>query len=206
MRPINNTTGGHVILVLILATGVTGIVRNCVGTFAVVQGVSMRPTFNPNDVVQAKTLHARPARGDVVIITDDRGDRVMKRIIGLPGEMVTLYKGFIYIDRQRINEPYLPRHTYTFKSEETDQLPADWRLGDDEYFVLGDNRFESHDSRDFGPVKNHHIHSVVSLPKNETKPEFVGIMLIGSGRATSAIFSPSRERTRSYHQISSAKI
>lgn len=206
MRPRNDVQPRHIVLLLILAAAMMGAARSYVGTFAVVQGASMWPTFNPNDVVQAKPLQARPARGDVVILTDNRGERVMKRVIGLPGETVTLYQGFVYIDRQRIKEPYLRRNTYTFKSEETNELPADWRLGADEYFVLGDNRFESHDSRDFGPVKDHQIHSQVSLPKNQFKPGFAGIMLVGSGRATSAIFTPGREQTRADHRSVHGKI
>src|SRR5689334_8774004 len=83
--------------------------RSEVGTFSIVEGVSMYPTFLPNDVVQAKTLHNELQRGDVVIVGDNQGDEVIKRIIGLPGETVTLYRGSVYIDSQRLIEPYLPK-------------------------------------------------------------------------------------------------
>jgi signal peptidase I len=132
----------------------------------------------------------------VVVVTDDRGDQAIKRIIGLPGETVTLYGGFIYIDRQRMTEPYLPEHTYTFKSDESNELPANWQLGDNQYFVLGDNRFESRDSRDFGALDRRRIHRIVSLPQNELKPGFCGILLQGSGTAAAVTFSPRRDRLR----------
>jgi signal peptidase I len=165
------------VLVLILVFVLILFVHDIIGASSVVEGVSMFPTFKPNDVVRAKTLLASPKRGDVVIFIDDRGDRVIKRIIGLPGETVTIYRGFVYLNHRRLMEPYLPALTYTFKSETENELPAEWRLGDDEFFMLGDNRLRSHDSRAFGPVERHNIHSIVSLPANELGPEFCEIEL-----------------------------
>lgn len=205
MRP-TNINGRKVILALMLVTLVFEAVRNCIGTFAVVEGDSMSPTFGPNDIVCVRALYARPARGDVVIMTDDRGDRVIKRIIGLPRETVTIFRGFVYIDRQRINEPYLTKRTYTFKRDEIIGLPPHWQLGDDEYFVLGDNRIRSHDSRNFGPVPRRHIHGVVSLAEKEKRPGFCGIILIRSGKVTSARFSPRHEQTSNTPRPANAKI
>ena len=206
MRLKNNTNIRRIVLVIVLLLVANECVRSSVGSFFVVEGNSMSPTFSPNTVVRAQVSYANPQRGDVIIVTDDHGDRVMKRIIGLPGETVTLYGGFIYIDRQRINEPYLPKHTYTFKSDETNELPADWRLGNDEYFLLGDNRFESRDSRDFGPVNRDHIHRLVDLPENAARPGFCGIMILGSGRSVSVTYTPGRDRARDNHQTASTKI
>jgi signal peptidase I len=118
----------------------------------------------------------------VVIIADDRGDRMIKRIIGLPGESVTLFLGFVYIDGQRLSEPYLPRHTYTFKVNTKDERPADWKLGEKQFFVLGDNRLQSIDSRNFGPVERRGILRVVDLPENTFRPGFCDIILSESGR------------------------
>ena len=73
--------------------------------------------------------------------------RYLKRIVGLPGEEVRLSEGMLLIDGERLAEPYLGG------------LPASpglgdqqWKLRDGEYFVLGDNRAHSTDSREFGPV------------------------------------------------------
>jgi signal peptidase I len=171
--------GLAVVLTLVLVV----FVRSNVGTFFIVEGPSMYPTFKPDDVVQARTFYdvATP-RGEVVIITDNRGERVIKRIIGLPGETVTLYRGFVYINGQRLREPYLPGHTYTFKSNETDERAATWQLQDHEYFVMGDNRLQSQDSRHYGPVERRQIQQVVNVPANEAKPEFCEIMLSTSGK------------------------
>jgi len=205
MKAIKNTNGSLIILALILVAAVIQMVRHHVGTCFVVEGDSMYPTFNPKDVVLAKTFQSESQRGDVLIITDNHGERVIKRIIGLPRETVTIYRGFVYIDRQRIREPYLSRRTYTFKNDEIIGLPPYWQLGDDEYFVLGDNRVRSHDSRNFGPVTRHNIHGVVGLPEKEKRPGFCGIMLIRSGNVTSAKFSPRHERTSNPPLSSGAK-
>jgi signal peptidase I len=176
-RPGNKAVGRRAVLVFILALALVEFVRYSFGTFSVVEGPSMLPTFKPNDVVQAKVSYAEPERGGVVIIAENRGDRVIKRVIGLPGETVTLYRGYVYINGQRLREPYLPGHTYTFKSNQADERAVAWRLGDDQFFVMGDNRLESHDSRHYGPVDRHQISQLVNLPENEAKPEFCGIML-----------------------------
>jgi signal peptidase I len=201
-----NIKGKHVLLALVMVALVFKLVRNCIGTIAVIEGDSMSPTFRPNDFVCARALYAGPARGDVVILTDDRGDRVIKRIVGLPHETVTICRGFVYIDTQRISEPYLPKRTYTFKRDEIIGLPPQWRLGDDEYFVLGDNRLRSHDSRNFGAVVRNHIHGLVSHPGKEQKPEFCGIMLIRSGNMTSVKFTPRQDHTSHTLPASNIKI
>ena len=206
MRRMNDRNGRCNVLVLVLVVVIISLVRNNVGTFSIVEDFSMCPNFRPNDVIRATIPQVRPQRGDVVIVSDDRGDRVLKRIIGLPGDTVTLYRGFIYIDRQRMYEPYLPEHTYTFKNEESDELPAEWQLGADEYFVLGDNRFESRDSRDFGAVDWKHIMRVVNLPGNEPRPGFRAILLLGSGTTVSVVNSLRQDRSPNGHQTSEVKI
>lgn len=188
--------GRRLALVLILAVVGVTFVRNHIGTYAVVDGVSMIPTFRPLDIVCARTAHAQTERGDVVIITDDRGDRVMKRIIGLPGETVTLYGGCVYINNQRLSEPYLARHTYTFKSDIHNERPMEWRLAENEYFVMGDNRLYSHDSRNFGPVARPAIHQLVSLPHNSPRPEFCGIFFIKTDKGASARYRPVQNQSR----------
>lgn len=181
MRRIVNINGRRTVLVILLLTVVAEFVRSNVGTFSVVEGFSMYPTFRPNDVVQTKPPNAGTERGDVVIITDVRGDLVIKRIIGLPGETVTLFRGFVYINGHRLAEPYLASHTYTFKSNTKDERPADWQLGHNQFFVMGDNRLQSHDSRNFGPVERRDIQRVVSLPENAVKPGFCDVMLTKAG-------------------------
>lgn len=181
MRPIYSLNGRRIIIFLILVVVVSEYVRST-GFYSVVEGQSMHPTFKHNDVVQTRAPDAVPARGDVVIITDDQGDRMIKRIIGLPGESVTLSLGFVYINGRRLSEPYLARHTYTFKSNIEDERPVNWKLEANQFFVMGDNRLESLDSRNFGPLERRGILRVVVLPANTFRPGFGDVILSASGK------------------------
>lgn len=159
--------------------------RSEVGTFSIVEGVSMTPTFRPNDVVQARTLHSEIQRGDVVIVADAQGGEMIKRVIGLPGETVTLFRGFVYIDFQRLIEPYLPKFTYTFKRDQNTERRISWQLKDEQYFVLGDNRLQSADSRQYGPLARHQIHRIVDMPAN-ARSELSDIVLLENGQLSHA--------------------
>ncbi|MFA4999589.1 MAG: signal peptidase I [Parcubacteria group bacterium] len=128
-----------------------------------VQGASMEPNFqNGNylvvDIVSYK--FGSPERGDVVVFhyPGNRALFYIKRIIGLPGDRVTFFQGEILINGEAIKEKYLPSYI------ETDALNrADFLLGDDEYFVMGDNREASFDSRSWGPLEKSDIVGVVKL-------------------------------------------
>jgi signal peptidase I len=127
------------------------------GRVYVVKGASMEPSFKDGTwllVSRRSYLNRPPARGDVAVIYDpkDRGRSYVKRTVGLPGEEVRLHDGSCFINGDRLLEPYLGG------------LPASlgigerlWRLSDNEYFFMGDNRARSTDSRDFGPVGPEHI-------------------------------------------------
>jgi signal peptidase I len=74
------------------------------------------------------------------------GGTFLKRVIGLPGELVSEKNGFFYIDGRKLAEPYLDLH---YRDSVTKRWP---RLGPKQYFVMGDNRIASCDSRTWGPV------------------------------------------------------
>jgi signal peptidase I len=122
-------------------------------------GSSMSPTLEDKDeVFVEKVSRLFPSglrRGDIVTADSFRDaghhDEIMiiKRIIGLPGEQITIRGGFVYIDGQLLDEPYLEEGVMT--SEHAHEY-ADMLLGDREYYLLGDNRMNSRDSRDVGPV------------------------------------------------------
>jgi signal peptidase I len=95
-----------------------------------------------------------PERADVVVFNApaaaaqdcQEGGTYVKRIIGLPGEVVSERNGFVFIDGKRLDEPYV-------KPRDRDSLTHTWpRVPEGSYFVLGDNRANSCDSRTFGPV------------------------------------------------------
>ena len=116
-----------------------------------VQGVSMMDTLRSNDrivVSRFTVLTGSLSRGDMVVCTITDGDntaRVVKRLVGLPSDHVVITNGRLYINGNLLDEPYL---NYTVTYGNTNLI-----LDDDEYFVLGDNRMLSFDSRLAGPVQ-----------------------------------------------------
>jgi signal peptidase I len=95
-------------------------------------------------------------RGDVVIFDSPptwtgEGSVLVKRIIGMPGERVSLYRGRVFINDRPLDEPYL------FKPLEIEEDMPAVVIGNGEYFMMGDNRDHSDDSRDNGPVEENYI-------------------------------------------------
>ena len=113
-----------------------------------VEGVSMEPTFHNNQRVFVNRLaytFGEPQRGDVIVFLypNDPSQEYIKRVIGLPGDHVRVSDGAVYINDRRLVEPYIaaaPRYQ------------SDWTVPPDTLFVLGDNRNNSHDSHNWGPV------------------------------------------------------
>ncbi len=148
----------------VLAAGLgVGAGHAFVGSVYVVQGTSMSPTYSPGTHLYGAPISTALERGDVVVLKDGNGDYEVKRIIGLPGETVQIWRGCVLINRHLLVEPYLPKHTYTFPAERL-RRGATFVLGDEEYFVLGDNRLRSSDSRAYGPVRRSQIKRRVPLP------------------------------------------
>ena len=120
----------------------------------IVKGESMSPNFESGDYLIVDEISYRlsePQRGDVIVFNypKDTTQRFIKRVIGLPGETVTVTQGKVEVFRNNemivLNESYLPKNLKTI-GEVTTNLKAD------EYFVLGDNRDYSYDSRSWGVV------------------------------------------------------
>lgn len=140
---------------LLVVVGVFLVVMFVV-TFQQVMGPSMEPTFYEGDVLLLDKLSYRffkPSRNDIVVIEED-SKNMIKRIIGLPGETISYKDNILYIDGESYKET-------TIDVETADFGPI--TLGSDEYFVMGDNRINSMDSRDFGPVEKKHIVGRVAL-------------------------------------------
>lgn len=117
----------------------------------VVDGRSMLPNFNTDQFIIVSRLSyilGDPKRGDVVVFHNpaDQTHDFIKRVIGLPGETVTIWDGRIYVDGERLEEPYIQNFCRGTVCDST------WEIGPDEYFVLGDNRSSSRDSHNFGPI------------------------------------------------------
>ena len=126
-----------------------------------VEGLSMYATLDDNDYLIANKIDYRlhpPQRGDIVILrppTNNSTDFI-KRIIGLPGERILIRAGVVYINGHRLEEPYLPE-AWVNEANWPDNNSNGQLLGPDEYFVMGDNRNRSQDSRFFGPISRDRI-------------------------------------------------
>lgn len=142
---IKELSGWLLYIVLIIA--LTWIVVTFVGQRTEVSGSSMETTLSDKDqlIVDKMTYRFRdPKRYDIVVSPYQYQDNTyyIKRIIGLPGETVQILSGMVYIDGMRLDEHY---GNEIMENPGIAEEPL--TLGEDEYFVLGDNRNNSSDSR-----------------------------------------------------------
>lgn len=121
----------------------------------VVYGSSMQPVLREKQrlVVDKLTYRFRePTRNDIIVLDLDTVDEMLvKRVIGLPGETIDIRAGNIYIN----NEPL--REQLAHELSRPPLFPHPIELGPSEYYVLGDNRSNSNDSRAFGSVQRHEV-------------------------------------------------
>ena len=122
-----------------------------------VEGTSMTPLISDQERIFINKFVYRfepIGRGDVVVFWYplDRTKSFIKRVVGLPGDMVEIRSGRVYVNGQRLNEWYLPPEAM----DRGNLSPV--RVPDGEYFVMGDHRTSSNDSRIFGPVPRDFIY------------------------------------------------
>jgi|SRR3989344_3591498 len=121
-----------------------------------VKGSSMEPNFHNGDYILTEKVSYKfrgPQRGEVIVFkAPNRPDAdYIKRIIGLPGEKIKVIEGIIYVNGQKLPEQYEPINFQTFSGRFL-QEGQEFTVPENQYFVFGDNRSHSSDSREFGPV------------------------------------------------------
>lgn len=166
LRPAPSGTepasAGSFILYVIIAFGIALLMRLFVAEPFIVQGSSMEPTFyDYHYLIVDRLVYAfgAPVRGDVVVFKLPRMEKrdLIKRIIGVPGDTVSIEGSTVTITNAAhptgfvLNEPYLDPANVS----QNDHVSV--TLGNDEYFVLGDNRRVSADSRSWGKLPRQNI-------------------------------------------------
>jgi len=143
-------------VIIVVAVLVALVVRTYVVKTFYIPSASMEPTLQVGDriVVDELSYHLHAVhRGDIVVFRRPPAENcgapvvtdLVKRVIGLPGETISARNGRVDIDGRPLAEPWLPRHEYTGPFGPL-RVPAD------DYFMLGDNRGDSCDSRDWGAL------------------------------------------------------
>jgi signal peptidase I len=151
------------------------IVSSLIGRFEV-QQTSMEPNFHAGQRIMVSQLgdllpdslsritYAAANRGNTALalkrgqvivfyVSPQRqGDSLIKRLIGLPGDTIEIHSGLVFVNGAQLQEPYL-QEVYTSCNEYCGRI----KLGPDEYFLMGDNRPVSRDSRSFGPIHANQI-------------------------------------------------
>lgn len=132
-----------------------------VAQFHKVSGNSMFPTYHNGDYLITEKVSYKlgtPKRGDVIVLKNPRDESqdFIKRILALPGDTIKIEGNFTYVNGSRVNETYLPADTPT-RSGAFLTEGVEVKAGENQYFVLGDNRNHSSDSREWGAITQKEI-------------------------------------------------
>lgn len=137
-----------VILAVVLYFGI-----NAISARVRVDGLSMNPTLQNGEYVLVSRLAYKtgePQRGDIIVFSfpiDQRQD-LIKRVIGLPGETITIRNSEVFINGMKLEEPYIAQEPV---------YSGEWAVGEGQLFVLGDNRNDSKDSHQWGLLPRENI-------------------------------------------------
>ncbi|SRR3989344_1191373 len=154
MEPKKENLFKEVLKFSLIAILIVAPIRIFIAQPFIVSGSSMEPTFQTKQyliVDQISYRFEKPKRGEVVIFKypNNLSTFFIKRIVGLPGETVKMIDGEVFIKNNASSEGFIIKESYI--KEKTDDLFTAV-LGDNEYFVMGDNRMHSSDSRVWGPL------------------------------------------------------
>ena len=146
--------------------GVFLLIQTQICAQSIVPTGSMEPTINPNDrliINKIATKYKTPNRGDIVVFLKEKklplNEYWIKRVIALPNEVVDIQNGIVYIDGVPLEEKYTTGITATF----AEGITFPYTVPDDHYFLLGDNRQHSKDSRFLGAIPKEDITAIGAL-------------------------------------------
>jgi signal peptidase I len=149
MKFIKETIPYLVIILVVI------VIRTFIVTPIIVKGESMVPTLDGGELMLLKKYDTSYERFDIVVVNKNvEGDNLIKRIIGLPNETIKYKDDHLYINDEIVEDIYANGETGNFKEV---------KLGNDEYFLMGDNRSISLDSRIIGVIKKDEIEGTVGI-------------------------------------------
>lgn len=128
----------YVVIILVVI-----LIRSFIVTPVTVDGPSMESTLYTNDIMVLYKFNKNNIKRYDIVVFKHNNDRLIKRLIGLPGEKIKCVSGTIYINNEELSNEYGYGKNMDF---------SEVKLGEDEYFLMGDNREDSLDCRYFGPV------------------------------------------------------
>ena len=160
----------QLLLLMVIAFDlVFAFVRPFVAEPMYVPSESMAPALQVGDRVLTNKLAyylSDPERGDLVVFEDtgkQKNEDTVKRVIGLPGDEISVEDGTLLVNREPLEEPYLGTQASTAQKTLALETFGPVFVPKDHVFVMGDNRANSYDSRFFGPVPNDNLVGEVSL-------------------------------------------
>lgn len=151
----------EVLEVILIAVATVFVIRSFIVQPFLVSGASMEPNFSSGNYLLVDEITYQfqdPKRGEVIVFRYPHNPSIsfIKRIIGLPGEQIIIKDSQVKINGFVLEEDYLPKGLKTVGD-------LDIKLGKDEYLVLGDNRYQSFDSRNWGAISRKDIIGLVRL-------------------------------------------
>ena len=169
-----------VALNIIIIVAIVALIRTFIVSPFQIEGNSMVDTLEHKEYIVINKFRyfiKAPQRGDIVVFRPptDPGKYYVKRVIGLPGETVVVRDGSVYIRKagqedKKVNEPYLNAanvgKTFRYPVNSGDTTEEDFPIPEGQFFLLGDNRQGSLDSRSFGHLGTH---NTAFVPQNDIK-------------------------------------
>lgn len=153
----------YVVIILVVV-----VIRTFLITPVIVSGSSMRPTLENNEILLLNKFDKSYERFDIVVIDFDNGtykEKLIKRIIGLPGEQIEYNDGRLYVNGKVLEDKF-STNTHDFTTQKIGSI----KIPKDSYLVLGDNRNNSIDSRMIGFISKDDIEGITNIklfPINE---------------------------------------
>lgn len=130
--------------VILSALLIAFVLRTFIFQLALVNQISMEPTLKEGQMLIISKVNyfvGTPKRGDIIVFKDSYENKLLiKRVIGLPGEKIDLRNGKVFINDKELEPDYTSFPTYAYVQES-------WQVPEGQYFVMGDNREHSRDSR-----------------------------------------------------------